>query len=119
MTTKQIAQAFMIDNEGHVEASVQKLLDDPITYLDAMLRSIDTPEINAGGKSLCGGFRPVLNKYPFNPTSTSEVTLAELNGLFRKPDGALWMFFEQKLQKVLMRQGCLAKTRGCEGLRPQ
>ena len=100
-----MAQAFTIDAEGHVETNVQKLLEDPITYLDAMLRSIDTPEINAGGKSLCGGFRPVLNKYPFNPAATSEVTLAELNALFRKPDGMLWTFFEQKLQKVLTRQG--------------
>jgi type VI secretion system protein ImpL len=105
ITTKQIAQAFLIDSDGHVEATVQKLLDDPITYLDQMLRSIDVPELNAAGKSLCGGFRPVLNKYPFNPISNSEVTLAELNALFRKPDGMLWTFYEQKLQKVLTRQG--------------
>jgi len=105
VNTKQMAQAFNIDSEGHIETNVQKLLEDPIVYLDAMLRSIDTPEINAGGKSLCGGFRPVLNKYPFNPTATSEATLAEVNALFRKPDGLLWSFFEQKLQKVLMRQG--------------
>ena len=105
VNTKQMAQAFNIDAEGHIEANVQKLLEDPITYLDAMLRSIDTPEINAGGKSLCGGFRPVLNKYPFNPAATSEATLADVNALFRKPDGLLWTFFDQKLQKVLMRQG--------------
>jgi type VI secretion system protein ImpL len=105
VNTKQMAQAFNIDAEGHIEANVQKLLEDPITYLDAMLRSIDTPEINSGGKSLCGGFRPVLGKFPFNPAATSEATLVEVNALFRKPDGMLWTFFEQKLQKVLMRQG--------------
>jgi type VI secretion system protein ImpL len=105
INTRQMAQAFSIDAEGHIEASVQKLLEDPITYLDAMLRSIDTPEINAGGKALCGGFRPVLNKFPFNPTATSEATLADVDGLFRKPDGLLWTFYEQKMQKVLTRQG--------------
>jgi type VI secretion system protein ImpL len=105
VNTKQMAQAFNIDAEGHIEASVQKLLEDPITYLDAMLRSIDTPEINAGGKALCGSFRPVLNKYPFNPAATSEATLADVNTLFRKPDGLLWTFYDQKLQKVLTRQG--------------
>src|ERR1019366_8913698 len=103
--TKQMAQAFNVDAEGHIDASVQKLLEDPITYLDAMLRSIDTPEINAGGKALCGGFRPVLNKYPFNPNATSEATVADVNALFHKPDGILWTFYEQKMQKVLMRQG--------------
>jgi type VI secretion system protein ImpL len=105
VNTRQMAQAFNIDAEGHIENSVQKLLEDPITYLDAMLRSIDTPEINAGGRSLCGGFRPVLNKYPFNPAATSEATLADVNALFRKPDGLLWTFYEQKMQKVLTRQG--------------
>jgi type VI secretion system protein ImpL len=105
VNTRQMAQAFTIDAEGHIEASVQKLLEDPITYLDAMLRSIDTPEINAGGKALCGGFRPVLNKYPFNPNATSEATVADVNALFHKPDGMLWTFYEQKMQKVLMRQG--------------
>jgi type VI secretion system protein ImpL len=105
VNSRQMAQAFTIDSEGHIEASVQKLLEDPITYLDAMLRSIDTPEINAGGKALCGGFRPVLNKYPFNPNATSEATVADVNALFHKPDGMLWTFYEQKMQKVLMRQG--------------
>ena len=103
--TKQMAQAFNVDAEGHIDASVQKLLEDPITYLDAMLRSIDTPEINAGGKALCGEFRPVLNKYPFNPNATSEASVADVNALFHKPDGMLWTFYEQKMQKVLMRQG--------------
>src|ERR1017187_109556 len=105
VNTRQTAQAFTIDAEGHIEASVQKLLEDPITYLDAMLRSIDTPEINAGGKALCGGFRPVLSKYPFNPAATREATLADVNALFHKPDGLLWTIYEQKLQKVLTRQG--------------
>ena len=38
VNTRQMAQAFTIDAEGHIEANVQKLLEDPITYLDAMLR---------------------------------------------------------------------------------
>jgi type VI secretion system protein ImpL len=105
VNTRQMAQAFRIDAEGHIEASVQKLLEDPITYLDAMLKSVDAEELNAGGKSLCGSLRPLLNKYPFNSNATTEATLADVNTLFRKPDGMLWTFYDQKLQKVLVRQG--------------
>ena len=105
VNTRQMAQAFSIDADGHIETNVQKLLEDPITYLDAMLKSVDAGELNAGGKSLCGGFRPVLNKYPFNSAATSEATLAEVNALFHKPDGLLWTFFDQKLQKVLIAAG--------------
>jgi type VI secretion system protein ImpL len=105
VNVRQMAQGFLIDGEGHIEASSQKLLEDPITYVEAMLRAPDLSGLNAGGKSLCGGFRPVLGKYPFNPIATSEATLADVNAMFRKPDGLLWTFFEQKLQKVLVRQG--------------
>lgn len=105
VNVRQMAQTFNVDAEGHIENNVQKLLEDPITYLEPMLRSIDTPEINAGGKSLCGAFKPVLSKFPFNGAATADATLAEVNGLFRKPDGLIWTFFEQKLQKVLLRQG--------------
>jgi type VI secretion system protein ImpL len=105
VNTRQMAQTFRIDADGHLEAGVQKLLEDPITYLDSMLRSIDTPELNSGGRALCGQMRPVLAKYPFNAAATNEATLADVNAIFRKPDGLIWTFFDQKLQKVLVRQG--------------
>jgi type VI secretion system protein ImpL len=105
VNVRQMAQAFSIDSEGHIETNVQKLLEDPITYLDAMLKSVDVGALNAAGKSLCGDFRPILSKYPFKSDATSEATLADLTKLFHKPDGLLWAFFDQKLQKVLTRQG--------------
>ena len=46
-------------------------------------------------------------KYPFNPTATVEATAAEVNGLLRKPDGALWVFYNQSLQKLVVKQGSL------------
>ena len=64
VNTRQMAQSFRIDAEGHIEASVQKLLEDPITYLDAMLKSVDAAELNAGGKSLCGSLRPRAQQVP-------------------------------------------------------
>jgi type VI secretion system protein ImpL len=105
VNVRQMAQAFSIDAEGHIENNVQKLLEDPITYLDAMLKSVDVGALNASGKALCGDFRPILSKYPFKSDATSEATLADVNKLFHKPDGLLWTFFDQKLQKVLARQG--------------
>jgi type VI protein secretion system component VasK len=34
-----------------------------------------------------------------------EATLVDVNGLLRKPDGALWSFYDQNLQKLLVKQG--------------
>lgn len=105
VTTRQMAQAFRIDAEGHIEGQVQKLLEDPILYAESLLRTLGPAELNGKGKALCGQFRAVMSKYPFNPGASAEATLAEVNGLFRKPDGALWAFYDQNLQKLLTRQG--------------
>jgi type VI secretion system protein ImpL len=105
VTTRQMAQAFRIDSDAHIEATVQKLLEDPIVYVEGMLRALGPAELNGKGKSLCGQFRAVLSKYPFNPNATVEATVADVNGLLRKPDGALWSFYDQNLQKLLVKQG--------------
>ena len=105
VTTRQMAQAFRIDAETHIEAVVQKLLEDPIVYVEGMLRALGPAELNGKGKSLCGQFRAVLSKYPFNTNATVEATMADVNGLLRKPDGALWSFYDQNLQKLLVKQG--------------
>jgi type VI secretion system protein ImpL len=105
VTTRQMAQAFRIDSETHLEAGVQKLLEDPIVYVEGMLRALGPAELNGKGKSLCGQFRAVLAKYPFNPNATVDATMADVNGLLRKPDGALWSFYDQNLQKLLVKQG--------------
>ncbi|MCL5743881.1 MAG: hypothetical protein M1541_08125, partial [Acidobacteria bacterium] len=104
-TTRQIAQGFRPDAEAHVDATVQKLMEDPITYVEGLLRTLGPAELNGKGKGLCGQFRPLLAKYPFNASATAQATVQEVNAIFRKPDGALWAFYEANLQKALTRQG--------------
>jgi len=47
----------------------------------------------------------VLNKFPFNPAATPQATVEEVNGIFKKPDGAFWKFYDENLQKLLPKQG--------------
>ena len=105
VNTRQMAQAFRIDSEGHIEGNVQKLLEDPIVYAEALLRNQGPAELNGKGKGLCSQFHTVMAKYPFNANATAEATVADVNGLFQKPSGALWTFYDQNLQKLLPRQG--------------
>jgi type VI secretion system protein ImpL len=118
VTTRQMAQAFRIDADGHIEAGVQKLLEDPIIYVEGMLRALAPAELNGKGKSLCGQFRAVLSKFPFNQNATVEATLAEVNALLRKPDGALWTFYDQNLQKLLVKQGSQFAVGPAGGVNP-
>jgi type VI secretion system protein ImpL len=105
IATKQVAQGFRIDQDGHIEGAVQKLMEDPITYAEGLLRTLGPAELNGKGAALCAQLRPLSRKYPFNPTATEQAAVSEVNAIFRRPDGALWAFYDSSLQKLLTRQG--------------
>jgi len=98
----QMALTFGTDPEA---TTVRQLLEAPITAVEPLLRSIGPAELNAKGKGLCGQFRAVMAKYPFNPNATIQATLAEVNGLLKPHEGALWAFYDSNLQKLLQKQG--------------
>jgi type VI secretion system protein ImpL len=102
---RAIAQAFPPDPEGKLDSTSQKLLEDPITYVEALLRTLGPAELNGKGKGLCTQMRPLLSKYPFAPGATQQATLAEVNGILHRPDGALWAFYDANLQRLLPKQG--------------
>jgi type VI secretion system protein ImpL len=105
VAARQVAQNFRIDPEGHLETLVQTLMEEPITNAEALLRSLGPAELNGKGKALCAPYRITMGKYPFNPAGTQQATVAEVNALFRKPDGALWKLYDESLQKLLPKQG--------------
>jgi type VI secretion system protein ImpL len=98
----QMALAFGTDPEA---GTVRQLLEAPITHVEPLLRSVGPAELNAKGRGLCTQFRMVMAKYPFNPTATVQATLADLNGLFKPREGALWAFYDSSLQKLMQKQG--------------
>jgi type VI secretion system protein ImpL len=104
-TARQMAQAFRPDPDGHVDANSQRLLEEPIIYVQGMLRSLAPAELNAKGKDLCGKMRPVLAKYPFTPKAQAQATLAEIDSIFEPKKGELWAFYDANLQKLVQRAG--------------
>ena len=65
VAARQVAQAFRIDPDGHLETNVQNLMEDPITYVEALIRNPEVPGMNAGGRGLCSQMSSVWSKYPF------------------------------------------------------
>ena len=117
---RAIAQAFPPDPDAKIDSTAQKLLEDPITYVEALLRTLGPAELNGKGKALCTQMRPVLSKYPFTPGATQQATLADVNGILHKPDGALWAFYDANLQRLLPKQGAtyVAASAGGINLNP-
>lgn len=101
MTVKQVAQNFRIDPEAHTEATVQRLLEEPITNAEGLLRRMGPDELNGKGKAFCAAF----NLYPFNSNATAEATMQDVSQLFKPNEGVLWTFYEQNLKTFVLRQG--------------
>jgi type VI secretion system protein ImpL len=102
---KKMGYTFRIDPEAHMETITTKLLEAPIDYADALTKGMGAGEINAKAGRFCSGFARVSSKFPFNPTASAEVTLQELNAMFRQRDGQLWTFYNETLQSYLQKQG--------------
>ncbi len=105
LATGQMAQTFTIDQESNVPAMTRKLLEDPITEVERLLKGIGPAELRAKGQALCAQFRELMSKYPFNLKSSVRATLDDVNRFFRPQDGALWQFYSQSLTPLMEKQG--------------
>jgi type VI secretion system protein ImpL len=103
LAARQMAQAFRADSD--LGAPVQKLLEDPITNAEGVLRGLGPGELNKKGKDACAQIRPILSKFPFNPRSQADATIQDVNAIFAPKQGAIWQFYEANLQKLVSRQG--------------
>lgn len=103
-TVNQMAQAFRIDSP--IQQMVQKLLTDPITNVEGLLKGASASELNGAGRTLCAQINPILMKYPFKPNNPLEATIPEIVTIFKPNDGAVWQFVNTKLvPKYLTKQG--------------
>lgn len=105
MAARQLAQNFRIDKDGKVEQMTQKLLEDPITYVEGLLGRLAPAQVNAGARQMCADFAPLMKKYPFDPNSQVDATIADINQVFRPGTGTFWAFYESTLKAHLLRQG--------------
>ncbi|MCU0245559.1 MAG: hypothetical protein MUC42_03235, partial [Bryobacter sp.] len=105
LAARQVAQNFQLDKEGKVEQTVQKLMEDPITYVEGLLGRLGPAQVNGEARRFCTEFAGVVNKYPFNTASRVDASLEELNAVFKPGSGSLWLFYEQNLKQHLVRQG--------------
>jgi type VI secretion system protein ImpL len=103
--TRQMAQNFRIDHEGNVHAMVQKLMEDPIRYAEAVLGRLGPAQLNTEGKRVCTEFQGLAHKYPFDTGSRTDATLEEIDSIFRPNDGRLAAFYESTLKNYIQRRG--------------
>ena len=102
---KKMGYTFRIDPDAHVDTIVTNLLLAPIVSVDALTKGMGAGEVNAKARQFCALFADVGNKFPFNPAATSEATLQSVNAIFKPREGKLWVFYEESLRSLLVKQG--------------
>jgi type VI secretion system protein ImpL len=105
LNTRTLTSTFPVDNEAHLEAKVNELMLEPITNAEALLKGMGAAEINAKGRVLCSALNLITNKFPFNPSADPEVSLDELNSIFKAKDGKLWQFYDTGLKNFVVCNG--------------
>jgi type VI secretion system protein ImpL len=105
ISVRQLAQNFRIDKENHIDQQSEKILMDPITYIEGLLGRLAPAQINGEARRFCQDFQGVVNKYPFNTSSQIDATLDEINRVFKPGSGTLWVFYDQNLKTYLIKQG--------------
>jgi type VI secretion system protein ImpL len=78
-----------VDQLTKNQDQVRRLLQQPITYVEAVLRQVPGEIANTGGKSYCSVFNPVAKKYPFDPSSTQDLTMDQLYAVLGPTSDAL------------------------------
>jgi type VI secretion system protein ImpL len=95
-----------IDQRFHNESLVRLRLEEPILRVEELLRRGPIDVLNAGGRGLCAKFQQITNKYPFNPTSSQDLAVDQLNSLLAPKTGDLWTFYDSsKLAQYLPKEG--------------
>lgn len=96
---REIEQRFNL--EARTFAVAQRLLEAPITSSPRPMNP-QVMALNSAAGEFCSQFRPLQNRYPFDPDSSNDVAISELDGIFRPGQGALWILYQRaNLSQIL------------------
>lgn len=106
----QVAEDFNpdpghVDANQHVDNMTRNLLNEPIAGVDILIRGGAQQQPNGPGKALCAALSPMLNKFPFSPNATAEVTPGELSGILQPGSGMLWQDLNGPWKTLIVQTG--------------
>lgn len=94
-----------IDQRFHTENEVYRMLVEPITNVRNVTTGVPVEALNAAGQGFCSQFAQISGKYPFNPKSTQDAPIDQVNSIFAPRTGALWIFYDKQLKQYLPAPG--------------
>jgi type VI secretion system protein ImpL len=107
-SVRQIAGRFNIASSQGVDKDFQRILEQP--FRESLKFIITDPSKagreGAGGavKKFCARLLPIQRKFPFNPSSDTDASAAEVSAIFA-PQGSALADMQQALAKLIVKQG--------------
>jgi type VI protein secretion system component VasK len=100
------ANFIMMGDAAATAVQIQRLLRQPAELADALITSLPAASLNGAARQFCSSSAdPLGARYPFNARATANASPAEVAAFFKKDDGLLWSFYQDKLQTRLTPQG--------------
>jgi type VI secretion system protein ImpL len=100
-----IAAGFVMAGDAAITANqVQRLLQQPANFADALISGLPSAELNAAGRAFCAGYQPVTRRFPFN-RGAADAAVDDVAAIFLRDSGVLWSFYQDALQGLLTPQG--------------
>ena len=103
-SVQQASQAFNVDSQGHIEATVANLMKAPIDCVGRLAPSPNAA-VNGGAAGMCAVVNPLLAKYPFTNGSSTMATVPEVDAALAPETGLIWSTYNTKLKTIIAQQG--------------
>jgi len=91
-----------VDSEFANEKQVRRVLEEPITAIDALLKRGPADMANGAGKGFCAAFNDLASKYPLNPNSPQDLPVDQLYSVFT---GDAWKKLTEGVKPLVLRVG--------------
>jgi type VI secretion system protein ImpL len=85
----KVITAVPVDQQFGNQDQVRRLLEEPITKVEALLKRGPVDIVNGSGKSYCAAFAGAASKYPFDPNSLQDLSMDQLYAIFGPTSDAL------------------------------
>jgi len=91
-----------VDSQFANEKQVRRILDEPITAIDALLKRGPADIANGSGKGFCAAFNDLTGKYPFNQNSLQDLPVDQLYAVFA---GDAWKKLTDGIKPSVLKVG--------------
>src|SRR5579864_2727259 len=93
-----------VDSQFGNERELKRILQEPITAVDTLLRKGPGDIANGSGKGFCSQFGAVASKYPFDSNSLVDAPLDQVYALFA-PNGDAWKKLTKDIEPFVLKVG--------------